>query len=114
MLSFSDGRNRLKKSIERFYDRFGLELTSRQGELLENIEKYKVVICEHQLFFPYLGIYRIPLMASSSFSNEDGLIVFVCNDLLYRRTHPTTRKLGIYCRGQAQESQKKTSNSTLQ
>ncbi len=107
MLSFSDGRTRLKKSVERFYNRIGLELTSRQRKLLENIEKYNLIICEHQLFFPYLGIYRMPLQASYSSLNENSLIVFVCNDLLYRRSHPTTRKLGIYCRGEAQESQNK-------
>ena len=38
MLSFSDGRTRLKKSVERFYDRIGLELTSHQRKLLENID----------------------------------------------------------------------------
>ena len=100
-------RQRLKKPINRFYERLNLNLDGPIVDLVESIEDLDIILCEHQLFFPHAGIYRLPLMAKKHYCDEKSVVLFIVNDILYRRNHYTTRHLGIYCKGQSFTDQKK-------
>ena len=101
----NDPRSTLTKRIKKYYGRLAIPLTQAQLEVLECIHELDILLCEHQLFFPHLGIYRIPLLASNIISEQTGFILFIVNDIFYKDNHFTTNKLGIYSQGRSQTEQ---------
>jgi len=107
MLSQSESREKLTKGILAFYDKLGVPLSEEKKATINGLKHLDIILCEHQFFFPLLGIYRLPLMAASEFSGSDKVVICIVNDIFFRRNHFTTRRLGIYCKGQSSSQQRK-------
>ena len=95
----------LQASINNFYNRLNIEMTHFQKDKLANLQNLKINLSEHALMFPWLGIYRIPLMLSEHL-DSDTIGIFVINNHVHRREQPWTRDLNIYFRGLNSNNQK--------
>ena len=65
-----DARRCLGNSIRQYYERLNLSLTNVQEEKLLNLEKLNLYLSEHGFLFPWLGIFRIPLMLHKRFKSD--------------------------------------------
>ena len=93
-----DARRCLGNSIRAYYERLNLSLTNLQEEKLLNLENLNLYLSEHGFLFPWLGVFRIPLMLHKRFKS-DSVGIFIINDHVHRREQPWTRDLNIYFRG---------------
>ncbi len=98
-------RNIIKKSTLSFYERINLKLTRFQLDRVSNIEKSDIIISEHAMLFPWLGIYRFPIMMASEFG-ENSTVLFIVNDQVHRREQIWTRDPNLYFRGVNSQLQK--------
>ena len=98
-------RKIVKKSILSFYSKISMELTNSQLDCIENFEKKDIVLSEHAMLFPWLGIYRLPLMMASEFG-ANSTVLFIINDQVHRREQTWTRDPNLYFRGVNSQLQK--------
>ena len=82
-----------------------MELTNSQLDCIENFGKKDIVLSEHAMLFPWLGIYRLPLMMASEFG-ANSTVLFIINDQVHRREQTWTRDPNLYFRGVNSQLQK--------
>lgn len=92
-------RIKLAEAIKRFYNRLRIPLTPIQTEYLERIEHLNIIECGHGWFFPILGMFRLPLMATTLIKDDQTIVLFRCNDDYTKQMHYSTRELGFYQKG---------------
>ena len=93
----NDTRQCLGDSIRAYYERLNISLTNIQEEKLSNLDNLNIYLSEHGFLFPWLGIFRIPLMLHKRFKS-DSIGIFIINDHTHRREQRWTRDLNIYFR----------------
>ncbi len=98
-------RKVIKKSILSFYGKINIKLTNLQLDCVESIGKSEIVLSEHGMLFPWLGVYRLPLMMASEFG-ANSTILFIINDQVHRREQIWTRDPNFYFRGENSQAQK--------
>jgi len=98
-------RIKLREIIEKFYDRLHTPFTSEQLKYLKRIDKIDIIECGHGWFFPIIGMFRLPIMATTLIKNDNTIVLFRCKDDYKKRTHYSTRKLGIYQKGLPEDQQ---------
>jgi len=98
-------RTKLKETIEKLYDRLHIPFTSKQLGYLQRIDKLDIIECGHGWFFPIIGMFRLPIMATTLIKDDNTVVLFRCNDDYTRRTHYSTRKLSFYQKGLPEDQQ---------
>ena len=100
-----NSRKIIKKSILSFYNRINMRLTNSQLDLIDGLEKDEIVLSEHAFLFPWLGVYRLPLIMASEFG-DNSTVLFIINDQVHRREQTWTRDPNLYFRGVNSQLQK--------
>ena len=98
-------RIKLRETIEKFYNRLHIPFTSEQLKYLKRIDKIDIIECGHGWFFPIIGMFRLPIMATTLINDDNTIVLFRCNDDYTRRTHYSTRKLSFYQKGLPEDQQ---------